>query len=295
MRVVYSPRYQLDFGAHVFPTAKYAAVAARVQTAGLVSGFVEPVDASWDDLARVHTASYLEAVRRGTLSAEAVARLEIPWSATITDGFRLMTGGTMTATTLALDGVDRTAVHIGGGFHHAFAGHGEGFCLFNDVAVAVRRAFADRSAGSAAILDLDVHQGNGTASIFAGDSRVLTVSIHEEDNYPVIKPPSGLDVGLPRGTGDVAYLQHLDGALARLLAFLPDLLVYLAGADPYADDQLGGLALTLDGLRRRDRLAFAAARSAGLPVAVVLAGGYARRFDDTVAAHVATIEEALRA
>ena len=296
MRVVYSPRYHLDIGAHVFPTAKYHAVAERVVESGLVhaEAFVEPVAASWDDLALVHTASYLQALRSGTMAPDQIARLEIPYAAAIVEGFRFMTGGTITAAVLALDGADRTAVHLGGGFHHAHGGHGEGFCMFNDVAAAIRRAFRDRLAGRAAVIDLDVHQGNGTASIFAGDSRVFTLSIHDEDNYPFVKPPSTLDIGLPRGTGDDAYLDLLDGALARTLESLPDVVFYLAGADPYADDQLGGLALTREGLRRRDRAVFHAARSAGVPIVVLLAGGYARRFSDTVAIHAATVEEAAR-
>lgn len=293
MRVVYSPRYQLDLGPHVFPTTKYRLVAAGVARAGLVpEGFVEPVPASWDELALVHTPAYLETLRTGTLTADDLARLEIPCAPALVEGFRFMTGGTLRAADLALDGVDRTAVHIGGGFHHAFAGHGEGFCVFNDVAVAIRRAFARRQAGSAAVLDLDVHQGNGTAAIFAGERRVFTASIHEADNYPYVKPPSALDVGLPRGTSDEEYLSHLDGVLARLLEQLPDVVFYLAGADPYIDDQLGRLGLSLDGLRRRDRRVFTALRAAGVPVVVVLAGGYARQVDDTVAIHVATIAEA---
>ncbi len=293
MRVVYSPRYHLDLGPHVFPTVKYRLVAAAVERGGLVpQGFVEPAPATWEDLALVHTPGYLEALRTDTLPADAVSRLEIPGSPAIVEGFRLMTGGTLSATALALDGVDRTAVHIGGGFHHAFAGHGEGFCVFNDVAVAIRRAFADRQAGSAAVLDLDVHQGNGTASIFHGERRVFTASIHEADTYPYVKPPSTLDVGLARGTSDEVYLAHLDEVLERLLEHLPDVVFYLAGADPYMDDQLGRLQLSIDGLRRRDRRVFAALRSAGVPVVVVLAGGYARQVEDTVAIHLATITEA---
>jgi acetoin utilization deacetylase AcuC-like enzyme len=295
MRVVYSPRYHLDFGAHVFPTVKYWLIAAEVERTALVpGGFVEPTPASWDDLALVHTAAYLDALAQGTLSPDEIARLEIPCSPGIVEGFRFMTGGTLTAADLALDGADRTAVHIGGGFHHAFADHGEGFCVFNDVAVAIRRALARRQIGAAAVVDLDVHQGNGTAAIFAGDARVFTASIHEQDNYPLFKPRSSIDVGLPGGIGDDAYLSHLDGILARALAHLPDVVFYLAGADPYVDDQLGRLGLTKDGLRRRDRIVFSALRSAGVPVVVVLAGGYARRVEDTVAIHVATIEEAAR-
>jgi acetoin utilization deacetylase AcuC-like enzyme len=295
VRVVYSPRYHLDFGAHVFPTEKYRRVAEQITRAGLVpDGFVAPIAAGWDDLALVHTAAYLDALAHGTLTPAEVARLEIPYTPAIVDGFRLMTGGTLTATRLALDGADRVAVHLGGGFHHAFAGHGEGFCLFNDVAVAIRGAQRSRQASRAAVVDLDVHQGNGTAAILAGDPRIFTLSMHEAGNYPFVKPPSSLDIGLPHGAGDALYLSQLDAALTRTLEHLPDVLFYLAGADPYADDQLGGLALTQPGLRRRDRAVFAAARSAGVPVVVVLAGGYARRVDDTVAIHVATIEEAAR-
>ena len=296
MRVVYSPRYHLDFGAHVFPTAKYLAIAERLTRAGVVAAgaFVEPVASTWDDLALVHTAGYLESLRAGTLSADAIARLEIPCSPAIVEGFRFMTGGSMVAARLALDGTDRTVVHLGGGFHHAFAGHGEGFCMFNDVAVAIGAAFRDRLAGSAAVVDLDVHQGNGTAAIFTGDSRVFTLSIHEADNYPYVKQCSSLDLALARGTGDAEYLGVLEGALTRAFGAMPDLVVSLAGADPYADDQLGGLALTRDGLRRRDRMVFEAARGAGVPIVVLLAGGYSRRVEDTVAIHAATVEEAAR-
>ncbi len=293
MRIVYSPRYHLDFGSHVFPTAKYRLVADAVACAGLAPhGFVEPVAATWDELALVHTPAYLTALRQGRLSPAEIARLEIPCDPSIVEGFRFMTGGTLTAVECALDGADRVAVHIGGGFHHAFAGHGEGFCMFNDVAVGVRRAIGRRQIGLAAVIDVDVHQGNGTAAIFAGDHRVFTASIHEQDNYPQVKPPGSIDIGLPRGTDDEAYLRALDPMVERVVARMPDLVVYVAGADPYVDDQLGRLALTREGLRRRDRLVFQALAATGVPVVVVLAGGYARRLDDTVAIHAATIDEA---
>ena len=293
MRIVYSPRYHLDFGSHVFPTAKYRLVADAVACAGLAPhGFVEPVAATWDELALVHTPAYLTALRQGRLSPAEIARLEIPCDPSIVEGFRFMTGGTLTAVECALDGADRVAVHIGGGFHHAFAGHGEGFCMFNDVAVGVRRAIGRRQIGLAAVIDVDVHQGNGTAAIFAGDHRVFTASIHEQDNYPHVKPPGSIDIGLPRGTDDEAYLRALDPMVERVVARMPDLVVYVAGADPYVDDQLGRLALTREGLRRRDRLVFQALAATGVPVVVVLAGGYARRLDDTVAIHAATIDEA---
>ncbi len=293
MRIVYSPRYHLDFGSHVFPTAKYRLVADAVACAGLAPhGFVEPVAATWDELALVHTPAYLTALRQGRLSPAEIARLEIPCDPSIVEGFRFMTGGTLTAVECALDGADRVAVHIGGGFHHAFAGHGEGFCMFNDVAVGVRRAIGRRQIGLAAVIDVDVHQGNGTAAIFAGDHRVFTASIHEQDNYPQVKPPGSIDIGLPRGTDDEAYLRALDPMVERVVARMPDLVVYVAGADPYVDDQLGRLALTREGLRRRDRLVFQALAATGVPMVVVLAGGYARRLDDTVAIHAATIDEA---
>jgi acetoin utilization deacetylase AcuC-like enzyme len=296
VRVVYSPRYRLDFGTHVFPTAKYTAIAQQLERSGAVpDGFVEPGPASWEDLALAHTASYLDALRDDTLAPADAARLEIPCTPDVVDGFRLMTGGTLTATRLALDGRDRTAVHVGGGFHHAFAGHGEGFCMFNDVAVAIRKAFADRQVTRAAVVDLDVHQGNGTAAIFAGDTRVFTLSVHEQDNYPYVKPRGSLDIGLMSGTGDTEYLGCLGKALARTFEHLPDVVFYLAGADPYVGDELGGLALTMSGLRLRDRLVFRTAKAAGVPVVALLAGGYARRFDDTVAIHVATIDEAAAA
>jgi acetoin utilization deacetylase AcuC-like enzyme len=294
MRVVYSRRYHLDLGAHVFPAAKYRAIANQLVAQGLVAadGFVEPEAASWLDLGLVHTASYLDTLERGALTPADIARLEMPATPAIIEGLRFMSGGTIRAARLALDGSDPVAVHLGGGFHHAFAGHGEGFCVFNDIAVAIRVAFRDRWAASAAVIDLDVHQGNGTAAIFAGDRRVFTLSVHEQANYPDVKPPSALDIGLDRGTGDGDYLAALEPALARTFEHLPDLAIYVAGADPYLDDQLGGLALTFDGLRRRDRMVLQTARAAGVPIVIVLAGGYARRFEDTVAIHVATVEEA---
>ena len=261
VRVVYSPRYHLDFGAHVFPTAKYRAGrrarrARRRWSPAASSSRAGRRGTSW----RWSTPRLPRRPAHGTLSPDDLARLEIPCSPAIVDGFRLMTGGTLTAARLALDGRDRVAVHIGGGFHHAFAGHGEGFCMFNDVAVAIRAALAARRAGRAAVVDLDVHQGNGTAAIFAGDPRVFTLSVHEQANYPDVKPPGSLDIGLPRGTGDAEYLARSTARWRACSSTCPTSLVYLAGADPYVDDQLGGLALTQDGLRRRDRLVFDAAR-----------------------------------
>jgi len=301
VQIVYSPNYAIDIGAHVFPTVKFRLIHDRLIEAGLAapSEIIEPETASWEDLETVHTAAYLEKLRTGSLTLQEQATLELPWSPAIVDGFRLMTGGTRLAGRLAAAG-RRTGgwpltVHLGGGLHHAFPDHGEGFCLFNDVAVAIRCLQRDGEIRRAAIIDGDVHHGNGTATIFAGDPSVFTFSLHQEHNYPAFKPAGSLDVGLPDGTGDPAYLEALDAALPRVLEARPDIVFYLAGADPYEDDQLGGLRLTFAGLRDRDRRVFAAVRAAGVPLVVTLAGGYARRVRDTVDIHVATVEEARRA
>jgi acetoin utilization deacetylase AcuC-like enzyme len=306
-RVVYSPRYRIDLGLHVFPTEKYRLVYERLLTEGFdPSSVVEPAPAEWDQLALVHTADYLARLRDGTMTDDDIAQLELPWSREMVEGFRVMTGGTIEAA-LQVSGVKsqvsgssdlklqtsdvRVAVHIGGGLHHAFPNHGEGFCPFNDVAVAIR-VLQSRGVERVAVIDLDVHHGNGTAFIFESDPRVFTFSMHQQHNYPMWKPRSTLDIGLPDGAHDDTYLRELEGALPRVLADRPGCVFYLAGADPYEDDQLGGLRLTREGLRRRDRIVFDAVREANAPLVVTLAGGYARRVDDTVAIHVATIQEA---
>ncbi len=294
MNVVYSPRYHVDIGTHVFPTRKYQLVRARLLDAGVIaaSDIIEPQPASWDDLALVHTNEYLTKVRHGTMTPDDLAQLELPWSMEMVDGFRTMVGGTIEAARRAV--MDRAIVaHIGGGLHHAFANHGEGFCPFNDVAVAIRVVQRD-GIERVAVIDLDVHHGNGTAFIFERDPRVFTFSMHQQWNYPSWKPKGSLDIGLADGARDAEYLQRLAEALPKVMSASPELLFYLAGADPYEDDQLGGLRLTRDGLRQRDRFVVEQARTAGLPMAIVLAGGYARSVDDTVAIHVSTIEEATR-
>ena len=301
MNVVYSARYHIDIGPHVFPTRKYQLVHARLLETGVIDAdnVIQPEPATWDDLARVHTPEYLAGLRDGTLSAEDVARLELPWSPGMVDGFRLMVGGTVQAATIAC-GLDeftrsdwRLSIHLGGGLHHAFPNHGEGFCPFNDVAVAVRVLQAN-GIERVAVIDLDVHHGNGTAFIFESDPRVFTFSMHQQHNYPMWKPSGSLDIGLPDGAGDLRYLRDLERALPGVMASQPQCVFYLAGADPYEDDQLGGLRLTLDGLRRRDRMVIETVRAAGVPLVIVLAGGYARRVEDTVAIHAATIEETRR-
>ncbi|MBZ5564550.1 MAG: histone deacetylase, partial [Acidobacteriia bacterium] len=203
----------------------------------------------------------------------------------------LSAGGSILAGRLALE--DCTAVNIGGGFHHAYPDHGEGFCVLHDVAIAIRRLQKDQAIERAMTVDCDVHQGNGTAAIFGGDHTVFTLSIHQENNYPYPKPPSTLDINMTDGMGDEEYLHALEAGLDQALAeFAPNLIFYIAGADPYREDQLGGLKLTLEGLEKRDHLVFEKARARKIPVAVTLAGGYARRVDDTVTIHTDTIRAA---
>jgi acetoin utilization deacetylase AcuC-like enzyme len=303
LKVVYSARYGIDIGPHVFPTQKYALVHARLVEAGIVlpADVIEPVPAGWDELAAVHAQDYLARLRSGAMSPEDVAQLELPWSSAMVEGFRLMAGGTMLAARIACghqtDGSGRRSdvvCHLGGGLHHAFPGHGEGFCPFNDVAVAIRSLMAG-GLERAAVVDLDVHHGNGTAFIFEADPRVFTFSMHQQHNYPMWKPAGSLDIGLPDGAGDLPFLTQLRAALPRVLASGPQCVFYLAGADPYEDDQLGGLRLTKEGLRERDRLVVEAVVSARVPLVITLAGGYARHIEDTVGIHVATVQEAARA
>ena len=299
--IVYSARYQIDIGPHVFPTRKYRLVHASLLESGLVrsSDLVEPKPATWDELALVHTPEYLARIRDGAMTAEELALLDLPWSAAMVEGFRTMVGGTVEAARIAcgvaaLNVQDaRWAVHLGGGLHHAFPNHGEGFCPFNDVAVAVRVLQA-HGVQRAAIVDLDVHHGNGTAFIFESDPRVFTFSMHQQHNYPAWKPRGSLDVGLADGTSDETFLRQLEQALPVVMASHPHCVFYLAGADPFEDDQLGGLQLTKQGLRDRDRMVIDYVRRAGVPLVITLAGGYARNVADTVAIHVATVEEAGR-
>ena len=289
MRIVYSQRYHIDIGSHVFPTIKYELVYRELAALGAYT-FVEPAPVSWEDLALVHTAEYLEKIQTGAFTLAEMAQLELPWAPEIVEGFRLMSGGTQLAAHHAVE--DRIGLHIGGGFHHAFANHGEGFCLFNDVAVSIRRLQRQRAVTRAAIVDCDVHHGNGTAMIFDQDPSVFTFSIHQQHNYPAFKPRGSLDIGVDDRLQNVEYLTKLRQALPRIFAFNPEIVFYLAGADPYEDDQLGGLALTVEGLRERDRLVFSACQASNVPVVLTLAGGYARRLEDTVAIHRASFEAA---
>ncbi len=294
-RYVWSPRYEADIGPHVFPTRKYRLIVDRLQAEDGVqdADLVQPLMATEEEILRVHEAGYYRRCRDGTLGVDEILRLELPWSDGLFEAAsHCVRGSSMAAAAAIAHGV---GLHVGGGFHHAFAGHGEGFCVFNDVACAVRALQARGQIRTALVIDCDLHQGNGTAAIFAGDPDVRTYSMHQLDIYPPVKPPSTVDVPLAAGTGDEEYLRLLrDHALPMLAAPVPDLVIYVAGADPFEQDQLGSLSLTREGLRRRDRLVVEGCRANGIPLVVVLAGGYARRPADTVEIHLTTLREARR-
>jgi acetoin utilization deacetylase AcuC-like enzyme len=295
-RLVYHDGYDLSLGDHVFPSEKYRLMKDKLVADGVASpeDFVAPAFAEDDDLALAHDLLWIRRLRTGTLSYEDIRRLEIPYSRQMVRAFRLAAGGTILAGRLALrDGI---GFNLSGGFHHAFRDHGEGFCAINDVAVAIRCMQRTGRIERAMVVDCDVHHGNGTAAIFADDRKVLTFSIHQLNNYPPEKPPSDIDVDLADQTGDEEYLEQLRvHYLPALRRFRPNLVFYLAGADPYYQDQLGGLALTMGGLRQRDRLVMEAALRVGAPVAVTLAGGYAYRVEDTVTIHCNTVKAATEA
>jgi acetoin utilization deacetylase AcuC-like enzyme len=295
LAVVHHEAYEVDIGPHVFPTLKYRLVRDRLIADGTIGqdDLVHPEPATDDDVGLVHTPEYVGKLTAGTLSLTEQLLLEVPFSVELRDAMWLCAGGSMLAGRLALErGV---AFHLGGGFHHAFPDHGEGFCLINDVAIAIQALRRDGAIESAVVIDLDVHHGNGTAAIFSQEPDVFTFSMHQEHNYPAWKPPGDLDLGLEDGTDDTQYLTALEHHLPRVLdAHQPELAFYLAGADPYAQDQLGGLRLTIEGLRRRDAIVLDALRQAKVPAVVTLAGGYARQQDDTVEIHANTLREAKR-
>jgi acetoin utilization deacetylase AcuC-like enzyme len=310
--LVYSEGFYLPFGkAHVFPGIKYKLIRERLLETRMASesDFTQAQPIALEDVLRVHEAGFVDRLIHGTLSEEEIRQMELPYSQALVKATLLGCGGTLAAARFALrDGV---ACSVGGGFHHAHADHGEGFCMLNDIAIALARLLADRTIETAMVIDLDVHDGNGTAAIFppAGERRrgslrsgepfgsllpsaegVFTLSMHQQNNYPAYKPPSSLDVPLPDGTKDAAYLNALENALAVAFAhFRPQLIAYVAGADPFAEDKLGGLALTIEGLKQRDRAVFRAAQSAGAPVFSVFAGGYAMQVEDTVTIHTNTV------
>jgi len=289
-KLIYHDGYDLRLGAHVFPSQKFRLIRDRLIESGIATpdDFLTPDPASDEDVLRVHSQDYVYKLKNGTLSHDEILRMEIPYSKELIDACWLAAGGSILTGRRAL--ADGWAANIGGGLHHAYPDHGEGFCVIHDVAVAIRRLQFDRAIERAIVVDTDVHQGNGTAAIFRGDDTVFTLSIHQENNYPYPKPPSTVDINLPDGLGDDDYLAILEKHLhSAFHDFSPQLLFYVAGADPYREDQLGGLALTMDGLARRDALVYDYARRNGVPVASALAGGYARRLADTVSIHIGTI------
>ncbi len=274
---------------HRFPIAKYAMLRERIVALGIVSPerVHDPAAVSDDELRLVHTAAYVERFVTGRLDAAEVRRIGFPWSHELVERSRRAVGGTIAAARHAL--AHGIAMNLAGGTHHAFADHGEGFCVFNDVAVAIRLLQSEGLIRRAAVVDLDVHQGNGTHAIFAGDDSVFTFSMHGGRNYPFHKVPGTLDVELADHTGDDEYLRRLVDVLPAMLAeAAPDLVLYIAGADPHEGDALGRLALTFDGLARRDAYVLTQCREVGIPVAITIGGGYGRRIEDTVSVHVET-------
>lgn len=297
MRAFYADRFVLPLPpGHRFPMVKYARVRERCLAEGVLSpgDLAEPDAAPWEELALVHRPEYLERVREGRLSAAEQRRIGFPWSPEMVERSRRSAGGTIGAARAALaDAAARgwgVAANLAGGTHHAHAAHGEGFCVFNDAAVATRVLQREGAVRRVAVVDLDVHQGNGTAALFATDPSVFTLSVHGAKNYPFRRERSSLDVELPDGADDEVFLAALDLHLPSVLHdFAPDLVLYLAGADPYRDDRFGRLGLTKEGLAERDRRVLEACRGLGIPVAISMAGGYARDTEDTVDIHVRTL------
>lgn len=318
-KLVYSDDYFLPIGEHVFTGQKFRLIHQLLlgKRVAQPQDFVCPQPASDEDVLLVHTEEWVRKLREGTLTAKEELLMEIPFSPAAVHAYWTHAGGSILAAELALE--DGVCVNLGGGFHHAFPDHGEGFCMINDVAIAIRRLFQVGKAARVMVLDCDVHQGNGTAAVFnpeavaapppnswssapllqasrpvslkeAPSGDVFTISLHQENNYPAWKPSSSIDVNLPDGTTDAEYLSWLDNALSSAFRqFDPDLIAYVAGADPYCNDQLGGLALTIDGLKQRDEMVFSVAKSRRIPIFTTFAGGYARRVEDTIIIHVNTV------
>ena len=290
MKVFYSPRYYANIGEeHVFPIKKFELVRDRLLRDGTISqrDLIEPQPAAVEDVLLVHTRDYVDRLRAGSLTEREIRRLGLPWSKALVRRSFLATAGTIGAARAALE--QSVASNLAGGTHHAFPDRGEGFCVLNDVAIAIRVLQREGLVHRFAIVDCDVHQGNGTASIFAQDDRVFTFSIHGAKNYPLFKQKSSLDIELADGTADVEYLAILEQSLERVYTFSPEIVFYLAGADPYVGDRLGRLALSMEGLAARDELVLKSARAAGIPIVTAMSGGYAQDVNDTVEIHCNTI------
>jgi acetoin utilization deacetylase AcuC-like enzyme len=289
-KLVYHERYDLNLGPHIFPSQKFRLIYEMLLREGIATkgDCVRPDPASDEDILRVHTPDWVRKLQTGTLTASDVMKLEVPYSPELVEAIWLAAGGSILAGQSALS--DGFGSNLSGGFHHAYPDHGEGFCAIHDVAVAIRKLQADGAAKKAMVVDTDVHHGNGTAAIFRNDPTVFTISIHQENNYPAHKPASSIDLNMDDRADDDEYLGALIPVVQTALdEFRPEIVFYVGGADPYCEDKLGGLSLTKEGLKARDRKVFEEARRRRIPVATTLAGGYARRVEDTVRIHVNTI------
>jgi acetoin utilization deacetylase AcuC-like enzyme len=290
MQVFYTPRYYADIGqGHIFPIRKFELVRDQLLAEGTLhaSELHEPEPASLDDVLLVHTHDYVSRLCNGNLTAKEIRRLGLPWSESLVRRSFYATGGTIAATYAAL--ADGYGSNLAGGTHHSFADRGEGFCVLNDVAIAIRALRTKKLFRRAAIVDCDVHQGNGTATIFAGDDDTFTFSIHGANNYPLFKGQSSLDVELPDGTSDDQYLDCLSSNLPAVFRDDPDIVFYLAGADPYSGDKLGRLSVSIDGLRERDAFVLRECYKREVPLITVMSGGYGKDINDTVEIHCNTI------
>lgn len=294
MRIVYSPKYYANIGSHVFPMEKYRLVVEKLLNNGIIlkRDIVQPSLINDEDLLLVHSPLYLDKLKRQALSHSEIQTLELPYSRELFDAFRYSCSGTTQAGRYSLK--DGIGINIGGGFHHAFPDHGEGFCMLNDIAVCIKVLLKEKMIKRALVFDCDLHQGNGTAHIFKHTSSVFTYSIHQENIYPIIKEKSSLDVGLPLNVGDDEYLIRIEEDFTKILkGFMPDFIIYVAGADPYEKDQLGALKITMEGLKRRDEIILEHAKEKRVPITIVLGGGYAYKLEDTVQIHYNTIKKAI--
>ena len=290
MQVFYSPRYYADIGqGHIFPIRKFELVRDRLLAEQTLQphDLVEPAPATLDQVRLVHTDDYISRLCSGTLTAKELRRLGLPWSESLVRRSFYSTGGTIAAAHTAL--AEGYGSNLAGGTHHSFADRGEGFCVLNDVAIAIRLLRQQKLIRRAAIVDCDVHQGNGTATIFADDRETFTFSMHGANNYPLFKAQSTLDIELPDGTADRDYLECLKNHLPKIFAFDPEIVFYLAGADPFANDKLGRLSLTIDGLRQRDLSVLQECYEREIPVVTVMSGGYGKDINDTIEIHCNTI------
>ena len=290
MQVFYTPRYYADIGqGHIFPIRKFELVRDKLLAEGTLhpEEIVEPDPAPLEDVLLVHTEDYVSRLCSGDLTQKEVRRLGLPWSESLVRRSFYAVGGTLAAAAVSL--TDGYSSNLAGGTHHSFSDRGEGFCVLNDVAVAIRTMCARQLIQRAAIVDCDVHQGNGTATIFAGDANTFTFSMHGANNYPLFKAHSTLDVELPDGTSDAAYMETLASHLPQVFQSEPDIVFYLAGADPYRGDKLGRLALSIDGLRERDALVLRECYEREIPTVTVMSGGYGNDINDTIEIHCNTI------